>query len=190
MNLPSRMSRIALALGIGLAPVLAQQPEKLPAPRPPHPGKALRDEAMSKRLKLTEAQKKAIEAIRAKHEEAMKPKFQAEKDAQKAFHEALAKTDTTPDQLRALHKTASDAQFEVLLAHRALRKEIHDQLTSEQREEAARMEGFWMGRGQRGFGGPGFGAEGHGFGPEGHRGFKPGAPPTAPDSPAKPEATK
>ena len=166
MNLPSTLTRIALTLGLGLAPVLAQQPDKPPAPRP---GKAHRGEGMHQRLKLTEAQKKVVEDIRAKHGEAMKAKVQAAQDARKAFHEALAKPDTTPDQLRNLHQTAADAQFEVMLASRELRKEIHAQLTPEQREEAARMDGFRMGRkgGRRGFGGPGFGP---------HEGFGPGCP--------------
>jgi len=126
------------------------------APRPPHPAWGGRDEAMNKRLKLTEAQKKAIEAIRAKHAESLKAKFDGAASAKKALHEALEKTDSTTDQLRSLHKTAADAQFEVLLAHRAMRQEIRAQLTPEQREQAARLEGFRMGRMDR---------RGHGAGP-------------------------
>ena len=107
---------------------------------------AARDEAMSKRLKLTEAQKKSLKEIRAKQAEALKAKFTAAQEAQKAFHEALAKPETTNDQLRILHQKATDAQFEILLAHRETRNAIRALLTPEQREQWARFEGFEMGR--------------------------------------------
>jgi len=181
-----------MALGIALTPALAQQPEKPAAPRPPHPAWGGRDEAMNKRLKLTEAQKKAIEAIRAKHAEGLKAKFEGAASAEKALHEAMEKSDSTTDQLRSLHKAAADAQFEVLLAHRALRQEIRAQLTPEQREQAARLEGFRMGRMDRrghgaGPGDPGFDFTEH----RGHRGpdVPPPPPPDATEkAPAKPDA--
>jgi len=159
MNLPMKSARLALALGVSLAPALAQSH---PRPQGERPGRAARDEAMSRRLKLTEAQRKAITDIRAKHADVMKAKFEASQSAHKTFQEALQNSSTTPDQLRTLHRTASDAQFEVLLSQRELRNEIHAILTPEQREQWAKMEGFRMGRAadhHRGFGARG------GFGP-------------------------
>ncbi|HNX95736.1 MAG TPA: Spy/CpxP family protein refolding chaperone [Holophaga sp.] len=157
MNTLFSLTRIALVIGASLAPALAQTaapqakggPQE--GPRPHHmrfAGKdeAARDEAMSKRLKLTETQKKSLKDIRAKQAEALKAKFTAAQEAQKAFHEALAKPETTDDQLRTLHQKAADAQFEILRAHRDTRNAIRALLTPEQREQWARFEGFEMGR--------------------------------------------
>lgn len=182
MNTLFSLTRIALVIGASLAPALAQPTPHQPAPpqakggpqegpRPHHmrfAGKdaAARDEAMAKRLKLTEAQKKSLKDIRAKQAEAQKAKFTAAQEAQKAFHEALAKPETTDDQLRTLHQKAADAQFEILRAHRETRNAIRALLTPEQREQWARFEGFEMGR--RMGRGPEFG-----FGPSDCR---PGAP--------------
>lgn len=163
MRLALSFTRAALALTLGLAPALAQQPEHPPKPRMGHGAHA----RMAKHLKLTEAQKKAIEAIRAKHAEALQARLQASQEAHRALREAMQKPETPVDQLKALHKAAAETRFEAMLVQREMHQEIQAQLTPEQREEAARMKGFMKGHraGRKGLGCEGMGPGGFGLPP-------------------------
>jgi Spy/CpxP family protein refolding chaperone len=147
----------ALALGAGLVPALAQD-----APPPPAPAKqdGMRDWSqgrMAEQLKLTDTQKASLKTIMAKHHDALSAKGKAAKEARRAFFEAMQKPETSPETLKALHRTMSDAGFEQLLEGRTMRQEIRAMLTPDQREQAARMEGrregMRMARGGFGFGG-------------------------------------
>jgi Spy/CpxP family protein refolding chaperone len=152
------LSTFALALGLGILPAAAQDaPGDRPAPRPRAPmAGPLRErmegrfeERLASSLKLTEAQRKSIEAIRARHREANEPRLKTLKDAQKAFAEALGKPDTPEAELKRLHQALSGLNFDLRMEHRAMRKEIREVLTPEQREKAARMEGRLEGRRMR-----------------------------------------
>jgi Spy/CpxP family protein refolding chaperone len=159
MRLTCTFTRAALVLALGLIPALAQQPERPPKPRMGQGAHA----RMTQRLKLTEAQEKAIQAIRAKHAEALKAKMQASQEAHKALREAMQKPETPVDQLKALHRTAADTRFEAMLVQREMHQEIQAQLTPEQRAEAARMKGHRTGR--KGLGCEGMGPGGLGMPP-------------------------
>jgi Spy/CpxP family protein refolding chaperone len=136
-----------LALGFALTPAFSQAtPEKQPG-QPPRAEEGARrmeerrQDRLDKALNLTDAQKTAIRDLRAKHRDALEAGRKAAQEAHKAFADALRKAETTPEELRKLHRAASDATFEQLLAHRTQRQEIRALLTPEQREKSARMEG-------------------------------------------------
>ncbi len=121
---------------------------------------------MAGRLKLTEAQKASLQTIRARHQEALAARDKAAGEARRAFFEAERRPGTAPEALKALNRTLADAEFDRRQEHRALREEMRAALTPEQREQAARMEGFRQGmrqaRGGRWEGGRPFGMMGKG----------------------------
>lgn len=94
---------------------------------------------MATALKLTDDQRSKVEAIRAKHAVELNAKRQALRDAQKAFHQACLKADSTPAQLKQLHQPVADHQFELMLAQRAMRLEQRAVLTPEQQAEADKL---------------------------------------------------
>ncbi len=152
-----KLAPAALALGICLAPALAQD---APAPRP-RMGARMGDrmdrmeERFDRVLHLTDAQKASVKEIRAKHKPAIEAKRAALETARHAFGEALKNPEAKPEDLKTLHRAQADASLDMLLEHRAQRLEIRAILTPEQREKAAgllgRMEGMRM---RHGGGGP------------------------------------
>ena len=92
-------------------------------------------------LHLSEAQKTSFQAIHAKHQDSLAGKRKALEAAHAAFKEAEKAPDAKPETLKALHRTLSDAAFELRLEHRAMKQEIRAILTPEQREQSARFEG-------------------------------------------------
>ena len=179
------MIRSALSLAMAAllaAPLAAQcrcQDEGGHHRMPPHegPGRDGRPEMgpmMMRGLDLTEAQRKSLKAIAAKHREATKGKHEAAMEAMKAFHEAMMDPSTPPEKLKALHEKASKAQFEVALGRRALMQESMAILTPEQKAKAEKLRAERPKDGRprmpRRGEGPGHhegrGPEGHG--PEGH----------------------
>ena len=125
------LSTLALTLGLGFLPALAQA---TPAPPPPA-------HRMGPRLQLTEAQKAGIRDLRLKHRERIAAAQKTAQEARKAFAEAARKPETAKADLQVLHRALADQAFELRMAQRALRLEIRALLTPEQREQAARMEG-------------------------------------------------
>lgn len=153
-----RINHALTILGLAIAlPALAQG---TPAPAPPMPpmhgeGHGGMQGRMAEKLKLTDAQKASYKEITARHQAALAAKGKAARQASHAFFESLQNPETTPETLKALHRTMSDANLDALLERRAMRLEIRAMLTPTQREQAAmmlgRMEGMRMARG--GFGG-------------------------------------
>jgi len=113
---------------------------------------------MMRGLDLTEAQKASLKAIGEKYREASKIKRESTMAARKAFHAAMIDPATTPDQLKALHDKASQAQFELALDRRAMMQESMALLTPEQKAKAEKM------RAERGKRGPGDRGQGKGRG--------------------------
>ena len=143
MRSSSFLSTLALTLAMGL-PALAQD---APPPHPMHGPRAEQMEArMAKHLQLTEEQKTAIKALRAKRMPALKDKRQAMETAREAFRTAEARPESKPEELKALHRTFSDLAFDLKMEHRALRKDIGALLTPEQRVKAAYLLGRMEGR--------------------------------------------
>jgi Spy/CpxP family protein refolding chaperone len=125
---------------------------------------------MAEQLKLTDTQKASFKAILAKHQASMAAGRTGVAEARRALDEAMKQPDSTPDALKALHRTLSDRAFDQMLEHRALRQELRAILTPEQREQAARMEGRMEGRREARRMGPG-GPRGRG-GMDGKDGMK------------------
>ena len=146
MNIPRILARVACALGVALMPARAQHPDRPKAEAPHHVREAARAEGVARRLKLSEAQRKAIQAIRARHGDSLKADRQAAREARRDLREASRDPRTSLEHLRAFHEAAAQRQFELLLARRAMRAEVQAVLTPEQREEAARLRGVAEGR--------------------------------------------
>lgn len=129
-------------------------------------------------LNLTEAQQAQVKAIHERHQAAIQAKLEAAGTARQALHEAMAKPATDTKSLQALHEKASNAQFDLMLEHRAIRQEILPLLTADQK---AQFERHPMGPGGKG---PGMG-RGHrpGFGPGFEPGFGSGPRPADPANP-------
>lgn len=122
----------ALLFSLLLAPALLAQPAGRPGSGPrPHRGPA--QGAACPLADLSAPQKEQVKALHAKHREALKAKMDAARQARTALHEALAKADTPEATLRQLHEQVSRAQFDVMLEHRALRQEVDQLLTPEQK---------------------------------------------------------
>ncbi len=132
-------STLTLALAALLAAPLAAQGQ----PRRGGPGMERRPMAgplmMMRGLHLTEAQKADMKALATKHREAMKPKQEVAKTAQKALQEAMLNPATTTEQLKALHDKAGQAQFELALDRRAMMQASLALLTPEQKAKAEQL---------------------------------------------------
>jgi len=142
---------------------------------------------MEDQLDLTPAQKASFQAIFARHKDSMAARRKASFAAREAFTEAVKKPETTPEALKALHRTLSDLRFDGMMERRTMRQELRAVLTPDQREQAARMEGRMEGMRMARSGGRGGWGEG-GF-PGGMKGWRrseaPAAP--APAAPATPQ---
>ena len=143
MRSSSLFTTLALTLALGL-PALA---EEAPAPQSMRGHRSEQMEArMAKHLQLTESQKSAIGALRAKRMPELQTRHKAMEAAREAFRTAEARPESKPEELKALHRTYSDLAFDLKLEHRALRKDIGALLTPEQRVKAAYMMGRMEGR--------------------------------------------
>lgn len=138
---------IALALGLGLGPLAAEEPRMPPVVGQGHRPErkpvslAQRMERMTEHLNLSPDQQARIKAIHEKHEAVQKGHQEAAREARKAFHKAAGDLETPTDQLRKLHEAMSAKAFEVMAAGRALRLETRQILTPAQREKAAETHG-------------------------------------------------
>lgn len=90
-------------------------------------------------LELTEAQKTQIKALREQHRATLRPKLDAAGQAQRTLRGAMMDPAVSVEELRKLHGTASQAQFEVMLEHRAQFQEILALLTPEQKAKLESM---------------------------------------------------
>jgi Spy/CpxP family protein refolding chaperone len=122
-----------LLLAILALPLAAQ-----PGPR----GRGSRVEQIGRTLNLTEAQKANLRTLREKHHQDLILRRDAVAHARIDLRTALQET-TTPDvQLRALYDKAAAARFDLILARRALQREVQALLTPEQRARAAELRGL------------------------------------------------
>ena len=145
---------LALTLGLGLQ---AAPPAEDHTERPRMEEMQAR---VAARLHLTEAQKASIQETRARHHESLSAKRKAARTAHATFTQAMRNPESKPEDLKALHQTATALTFDLELEHRALRQELRALLTPEQREQSARMEGRMEGRREKmGRGRWGHGAE-------------------------------
>jgi len=145
MRSSSILTILALTLALGLPAQAQGTPEAM------HGKRAEQMEArVAKHLQLTEEQRSAIKALRAKRMPELQARRKAMEAAREAFRTAEAKPESKPEDLKALHRTFSDLAFDLKMDHRALRKDIGALLTPEQRVKAAyllgRMEGRREGR--------------------------------------------
>ncbi len=115
-----------------------------PAHHPPFP-------LLDPRLGLDEAQRNQIQALLARHRDALQEKREAFEAARLALREALADPTRTPADLEPLLSAEATAhRAQVLTAH-ALLREAAQVLRPEQRQAAARLkpqEGPREGRGE------------------------------------------
>ena len=117
--------------------ILALTALSLAAQPPFHQGPRL--EKLARALDLTEAQKASIQAIREKHRPDLTLHLDTAHQAHAALRAALQDAATPEARLRALHDTASAAQFELMLARRSVQQEVQAMLTPEQRLKAAEL---------------------------------------------------
>lgn len=151
----------------------------------PMPGRAMARRAkageqmafMAHHLKLSEQQKAQMKEIHQKHREAIQTKQKAAMEAREALRKVAQDPAASTEQLRKLHQSAADRQFEVMLEHRTVKLEARALMTPEQRTEADRLRALGEERRQfrqehmrktmdrrpggrgMGKGGPGMGAE-------------------------------
>lgn len=128
----------ALILALAALPLAAQA----------GPGRGTRGERIARALQLTEAQKTSIKALRQKYQPDLQTRREATRQARQALAAALREPATADAQLRGLYDKAAAARFELILARRALRKEVQALLTPEQRLRAAELRGVARGRRQ------------------------------------------
>lgn len=132
---------IRILLASLLAMTLAAQ-----QPPPPGPGAGRMARAgermafLAHHLKLSEAQRAQFKEIHQKHRDTLQAKQKAAGEARESFRKAAQDPAGNVDQLRRLHQTVADRQFEVMLEHRAVKLETRSLLTPEQRAEADRMQ--------------------------------------------------
>ncbi len=156
---PATLAVILSVIGVGLSAQAPETPRPEPHPRSeagshagPHMGfhpdfRALRE------LGLTDAQQAKVKAIHESHKPAFKAKGAAAEKARKALHEALTGDSADDKALKSLHDQAAAAQFDLLLEHRAIRKEIVALLTPEQKAQFDKLSKE-PGHGPRGPHGP------------------------------------
>lgn len=128
---------VAAALALSLSPLLAQ-----PAPAGRECPAGMGDRSMGRlqdRLDLSEAQTKKIQEIRTHYAEKLSAKTFAAQNARRAFQQACNKPETSVEELRKLHQTQSEAQFDQFLLRRDMHKEIRAVLTPEQREKMDKL---------------------------------------------------
>jgi Spy/CpxP family protein refolding chaperone len=121
--------RSTLTLAILSLPLVAQ----------PGPDSGRRAERIGPALRLTEAQKTSIHAIRDKHRADLIQRRDAVRHARIDLQTALQDAATPDTRLRALYDKASSARFDLILARRSVRMEVQAVLTPEQRARAEEM---------------------------------------------------
>ena len=101
---------------------------------------------------LTKSQQAAVDALADKHRPALEAKRKVAGDAREALRQGQAKTGVDRATLKALFDKESQARFDLLDEHQALRQETEKVLTPEQLTlwEQRRTEGPRMGGGARG----------------------------------------
>jgi Spy/CpxP family protein refolding chaperone len=115
----------------------------LPLAAQPGPdGHGSRRERISRALNLTEAQKTSLRTIREKHRPVLILRRDAVAHARIDLRTALQETAMPDPQLRALYDKAAAARFDLILARRAVRREVQAVLTPEQRARAAELRGL------------------------------------------------
>lgn len=139
------IARSLAVLLLALLPVAAQSPDATV----PTPGRA----RLARVLGLTEAQVDRIRGIRDQHRADLTTRRTVARRTRMALRTAAQDPSLPEAQLRRLHEEAASAQFELLLARRALRQEIQTQLTPEQRGKAGELRK--LARMRRGQGIPG-----------------------------------
>ncbi|NTW86197.1 MAG: periplasmic heavy metal sensor [Holophagaceae bacterium] len=116
------------------------------------------DPMISQALDLSEAQKTALKAILDKHQPDAKTKGEATRMAHEALDAGMLDTATTVEQVKTLHDKVAQAQFDMLLVHRAVLQEALALLTADQKAKLATLQkelGLGRMRGMVGFEGPG-----------------------------------
>lgn len=155
------MTRLAFGLSaLTLALLLPARAAEPPAPANP-PSQSDRAPRMAKRLGLSAEQSTQLQALRTRHQEAIRPLREAVDKAQEAFHAALRQPKA--DNLKELHQTLVDRRWDLLTAQRTHQQEVRALLSPEQRERVAEFRGRMQGRREAMHGG----REGHG-----RRGFR------------------
>ncbi len=91
-------------------------------------------------LDLTEAQQTALEALLERHRPAEQAKAEAGRTSHEALEAAMVEPATTVEQLKALHDAAAQAQYDLLLEHRAVLQEGLALLTPEQKARLAKLQ--------------------------------------------------
>ena len=140
----------SLLLLLGTLSLTAQAPP----PPPPAPqagpqegwGHGRQAERLGRFLKLTDAQKASIKAIRDRHKAELTQDRTTEQSARVALRTAMKDGAATPAQLRPLFDKAAAARFDLLMAQRATHQEVLAVLSPEQREKAAELRGRMEGR--------------------------------------------
>lgn len=153
-----------------LLPLLTAPSLQAPPPPPPFP-------LLHPRLGLDAAQRTQIEALLARHHEALQAKREAFEQARQALRAALGDPARSQADLEALLSAEASAHRDHALAAHALLREAAQVLRPDQREALATLRphlGPGPGQGQGPGRGPGMGPGPRGPRPEGGaRGFRP-----------------
>jgi len=143
------LSCLALAAMVSL-PLVAQRGGPAPGGGP--------DPMLLQALDLSEAQQTAFKGILEAHQQEAKAKEELLHTADEALEAGMLDTATTDDQLKTLHGRVSQAQFDLLLVHRAVLQEAIALLSPAQKAKLEKLKkslGPGGMRGRGGFGGPG-----------------------------------
>lgn len=91
-------------------------------------------------LDLSEAQHAALKAILDAHQQEAKAKEEALHTADAALENGMLDTATTADQLKTLHGSVSQAQFDLLRVHRAVLQEALALLSPAQKAKLEKLK--------------------------------------------------
>ena len=91
-------------------------------------------------LDLSEAQHAALKAILDAHQQEARAKEEVLHTAEAALETGMLDATTTVDQLKALHGSVSQAQFQMLLVHRAVLQEALVLLTPAQTAKLEKLK--------------------------------------------------
>ncbi len=100
---------------------------------------AMRAGFMAKKLNLSDDQKAAMKAIGQKHNDEMKAKHQARREARKSFQSVMADPNAKAADIQAAHQVLSQRSLDTALAGHALRVEMRAVLTPEQQTQADQL---------------------------------------------------
>jgi len=138
MSIARILIRIALILGVAGMPAFAQQAHAPWSGLPRRARDAARSEAVARRLKLSDAQRNAIQALRSRYSEKLKLGRRDFLEARGAFRLVVRDPQAKIEELRSLHQTMAERRFEMLRIRRTMKEEMRTLLSPEPREEAAR----------------------------------------------------